>query len=542
MKKFFVCLVILSMILCCVPTLAFANGNPDNVTSVSKSKEATELDEQFNSEITLSLPSAEEQLVTDVVFVLDKSTSTDVEEEAVAMLENLKDQVMETGAKLNVGIVIFNRQANNVLELTELNEENMAKIEAAMTEDISSGTNLHAGILAGKTMLDNDKSTDADRKYMIVVSDGITYMYNESPTVVAGYWLSDGSPYFSRDPYSWQFKYENNDAPDDWDAWMSDAEKAVAANEGRYADVSYDETLTAETAALLEGEYATSVDKALYLSYETYQAAVDAGYHCYAMTAGTGTEYAWGPSFMNYLGGGADASFEDIQNDIAYAVSTGSYVIDTMGNDELDGKAYDFDLVNDLSKIDVLVGGEALSKEEIADDHYGFGKMENGYRFELIYYPDGTESSDGEECIKWMINENISNFNRVQLVYSVHLTNPQIEEGTYGQYDRDGSQGLEGLYTNNRAVLYPIDSSGAAGEPEEFNKPTVSYVVEKQDVTDPDDPGQTTDPGNDDGTGTTQGTDTPKTGDSGSMYAGIAVMAVSAAAFVLLCIRRRAAR
>lgn len=45
------------------------------------------------------------------------------------------------------------------------------------------------------------------------------------------------------------------------------------------------------------------------------------------MTAETGTEYAWGPSFMNYLGGGADASFEDIQNDIAYAVSTGSYVI-----------------------------------------------------------------------------------------------------------------------------------------------------------------------------------------------------------------------
>ena len=131
---------------------------------------------------------------------------------------------------------------------------------------------------------------------------------------------------------------------------------------------------------------------------------------------------------MNYSGGGADASFEDIQNDIAYAVSTGSYVIDTMGNDELDGKAYDFDLVNDLSKIDVLVGGEALSKEEIADDHYGFGKTENGYRFELIYYPDGTESSDGEECIKWMINENISNFNRVQLVYSVHLTNPQTEE------------------------------------------------------------------------------------------------------------------
>lgn len=540
MKKFFVCLVILSMILCCVPTLAFANGTTDNVTYVSKSKEATELDGQFNSEITLSLPSAEEQLVTDVVFVLDKSTSANVEDDAIAMLKDLNKQVMQTGAKLNVGIVIFNKKANNVLELTELNEANMAKIEDAMREDISSGTNLHAGILAGKTMLDNDTNTDAGRKYMIVVSDGITYMYNEAPTVVAGYWYNDGSPYYSRDPYSWQFKYDSNEAPDNWDEWLDNAEKAVAANEGRYNEISYDEVASPENANLFDGEYATSVDKALCLSYEAYQAAVDAGYNCYVMTAETGTEYGWGPSFMEYMGGGIQASFEEIQNDISYAVSTGSYVIDTMGNDELNGKAYDFDFVNDISKLDVLVGGKALAKEKIADNHYGFGKTENGYRFEVVYYPNGMDASGGQECIKWIINENISNFNRVQLVYSVHLTNPQTEEGTYGQYDRDGSKGLEGLYTNNSAFLYPTDSSGTSGEAQEFNKPTVSYTVEKQVITEPEEPGQTTTP--DDEAGSASDVNAPKTGDSNIMYAGIAVMAVSAGAFALLSSKRRKVR
>lgn len=108
------------------------------------------------------------------------------------------------------------------------------------------------------------------------------------------------------------------------------------------------------------------------------------------MTADTGTEYAWGPSFMTYLGGGTDVSFNDIQNDIAYAVSTGSYVIDTMGNDELDGKAYNFDFINELDKIDVSVGGTKLDKEKVADNHYGFGKTASGYRFEVIYYPEGT--------------------------------------------------------------------------------------------------------------------------------------------------------
>ena len=154
-------------------------------------KRQTELDSDFNSQITLSLPSAEEQLVTDVVFVLDKSTSTVVEDEALEMLKNLEKQASDTGAKIKAGVVIFNKTANEAIGLTELNAESLVQIENAMRMEISGGTNLHAGILAGKKMLDEDTSVDSNRKYMVVISDGITYMFNEEPTAVAWSWIGD---------------------------------------------------------------------------------------------------------------------------------------------------------------------------------------------------------------------------------------------------------------------------------------------------------------------------------------------------------------
>lgn len=57
--------------------------------------------------MTLSLPSAEEALASDVVFVLDKSTSAKMEEQALKMLTALKEQTEKTKAKVKVGVVIF---------------------------------------------------------------------------------------------------------------------------------------------------------------------------------------------------------------------------------------------------------------------------------------------------------------------------------------------------------------------------------------------------------------------------------------------------
>ena len=65
---------------------------PRFTTGVSRSKTATPLDpETWTSDITLSLPSAEEKLESEVVFVLDGSSSADenVKNEALTLLDNL---------------------------------------------------------------------------------------------------------------------------------------------------------------------------------------------------------------------------------------------------------------------------------------------------------------------------------------------------------------------------------------------------------------------------------------------------------------------
>ena len=55
---------------------------------------------------------------------------------------------------------------------------------------------------------------------------------------------------------------------------------------------------------------------------------------------------------------------------------------------------------------------------------------------------------------------------------------PKTAVGTYGIYDRDGSKGYDGLYTNNQATLYPkATDAEVVGKGEAFQKPTVSYTV-----------------------------------------------------------------
>ncbi len=65
---------------------------PDMKDSVKIDKTATELDENDKTTVTLNIGSGETKTVSDVVFVLDKSTSMDVREEAAAMLKELEKE------------------------------------------------------------------------------------------------------------------------------------------------------------------------------------------------------------------------------------------------------------------------------------------------------------------------------------------------------------------------------------------------------------------------------------------------------------------
>ena len=462
---------------------AFTNTYTPKWT-ISKSKTAINLDSNYESKVTLSLPSAEEKLDSDIVFVVDKSESSE-KESALSMLDAIRNQIDE-GTKVNVGVVTFNTVAtqNGFFDLNADYEAIKEKFDAPAI----SGTNLHAGILAGVDML-NKSSTDNNRKYLIVISDGITYTYDKDAKIVPYYWLNDGQPYFSKDPYSWDFKYGAGTTftTDQWNTWRSKVENILKRETISPVLYSERETLTEENGVLApqDGNYTSSVDRALYYSYLAYQSASEK-YHCYAIPAHTSKEstYPYGVSFMKYLGGNKEASFNEIKNDILYLIDTGSYVEDYMGY--VDGN-YNFNFINDASKLTITVGRgdaqEKLDAVKIDDNHYGFGPVTvetdssdtvTTYRYNLEYIPGNM--TDTEHFV-WHINVPVENLAPVALTYSVKLVNPKSASGTYGQYDVDGSKNYSGLYTNNSATLYPMDSKGQSGVPENFLKPTVSYTV-----------------------------------------------------------------
>ncbi|MCC8128258.1 MAG: InlB B-repeat-containing protein [Clostridiales bacterium] len=457
---------------------------------VSKSKTAEQLDENYESQVTLSLPSAEVDLVSDIVFVLDKSTSPSLEEQALAMLSELKETIAGTEAKVNVGVVIFNKEAHETgfLDL----ETQYDLIDEAFRQDIESGTNTHAGLLAGKALLDSDTSVAASRKYLIFVSDGISYIFGEEPTAVAWTFTVDNAESSWDGPDNWKVKYGSNDAPESWESWLSIVKGQVETDAGKY-DYPYGGTQGETTPAEEYQEHAMSVDKALYETYSVFCESIEAGYHCYSLTAetGKGEEYLWGPSYMGYLSGlsgNETVDFSVIENDILYLLGAGSYVIDYMGYVEDD---YNFDFVDDADKLQIMVGGTTVYEAELISQdenssRYGFGKQEDGsYLYELDYFPGDLKYN---EYFIWYINVKVSNFETVQLTYSVKLAEPKTESGTYGEYDRDGSGDSTELYTNRVATLYPKDSEGNEGDPEDFPMPTVSYTVEDSNPTTPTDP------------------------------------------------------
>ena len=329
-------------------------------------------------------------------------------------------------------------------------------------------------------MLDADSSVDAGRKYLVFVSDGISYMYNAQPTATAWSFKADGWKNWAG-PENWKSKYGSNEPPADWATWLADIKAKVEA-QGTTYEYTYGGTATQSTPQdedTWNSAYATSVDKALYMSYQTYTSAISAGYNCYAVDANNGNDgnNQWGHSFMSYLAQGKTVSFEDIQNDILYLLSAGSTVEDYIGSGtDNKGKDYNMDFVNDISRLSLTVGGVELDKVKIEDNKYGFGEKDSSYRFVLEYFPDSAAGADNEHFV-WHINESIKITEPVQLSYVVKLSNPQAAEGTYGEYDADGSQRKGSLYTNKSATLFPVDSSGKQGASQDFPMPTVSYTV-----------------------------------------------------------------
>ena len=446
----------------------------------SKSKTATNLEKQedgtYTSQVTLSLPSAEEELTSDIVFVLDYSSCQEnVTTDALAMLGELNKQVTETNATITIGAIVYRGTADErIFPLQSLTDESNAALADFFKEDtgdLSPGSNMHAGLLAAQEMLSNSTTND-DRKYLVLISDGITYTWEQNGQQYGANYFADGNERLASNS-AWEAWYGDlNWVPENgWDSYL-DGRAEMIQNTLKDRTSLYDRT-TAPTNCIAEDErdtYANCVDVALYKCREVYR-NLQENYNCYAFLSGDSGQY--GASFINYLANEETVSFDEIQKDIYYLVDAGTTVEDYMGYVADD---YNFDFVAD--GLTMKVGEQTYEAVSIGENKYGFApNEENAYAYTLTYVPGDQK---GSEHFVWEINVPVSNFAPVQLTYTVKLVNPKTAEGTYGQYDADGSEGLDSLYTNNSATLYPMDSNNTEGLPENFPKPTVSYTVAQE--------------------------------------------------------------
>ena len=467
---------------------------------VSRSKTATKLDTStWTSNVTLSLPSAEEKLASDVVFVLDgsSSASTDVVNKSFELLDELKTAADDSGAAVNVCVVKFKRQAFKS-DWYDLSKD-FDGIKAAMGKEYSGGTNIHAGLLAGQEALGEHTDVAAGRKYLILISDGSTYLYSKD-----GNWASDTPftrTYYTKENYKgaaggfWDNgMYEPNNYPEvnvvrptttsdvaAWQAYLNDVEERNAESNGddydyhcNY-DLNFNQGIPSDDfkSQPCVQRSANNRDMAFYYADQVWQEIKNAGYNAYSIATKDGSAGAGNAddshSFMNYLNGGEILNFSDIQQEILYAVSAGSTVTDTIG------EKFDFADIKSLT-----VGGKPLTMVKDGENVWYFGNDETAgatnYRFKVVY-------DSAKDKFVWTINENVSNFAPVQLTYTVQLTKHETKPGTYGVEDLKGEKTLsveeaeKALFTNESAVLNAKNSAGAPVKEQVFPKPSVSYTV-----------------------------------------------------------------
>jgi len=449
-------------------------------------KTATELDENLETKVTLSFPGKREAEPSDVVFVLDKSGASaqkDIYKQAKEFLGQISQKAKDDGLDIKVGVVLFNKVGNIQQPLTDV-VTGYDDILNAMNSSLHSGTNMDAGLLAAKSILDADTAVKAENKHVILISDGATYLYCKNGDYTKPYTRSFGSVEGGRNMmggiWEWQSReYHLNNA---WkkfsdgsnfifsqamkspeklgeylayyrDQYENNSEKNWAQYDYEYTDAAANNGTT--NPIPVDVNAPCNIDVAFWSTDDTFQSMVNAGYdmNVYYKNAADFD----GQVFLQYLtrnsnNGKLDTDFAEIKAKLVDKIAAGSTVEDFIGAD--------FDFVNDPAKISLTANGEKLSPVKIDDGSYGFGKREDGfYRFTLNYV------NGDQEMLKLTLNDAASPSKPVVLEYSERLVNVPTEPGVHT------------LNVNESAVLHPIDGNGVPGDDCKFPVPTVEYTV-----------------------------------------------------------------
>ena len=465
-------------------------GATDQSTALTQNvKTATTLDENLETKVTLSFPGQREAEPADVVFVLDKSgasAQTDIFKQAKAFLEEINQKAKADGLNIKVGVVLFNKVGNIQQPLTDV-VTGYGDILTAMNSSVRHGTNMDAGLLAAKSILDADAAVKAENKHVILISDGATYLYCKDGDFTKPYTRSfgsvEGGSNFMGGIWEWESReYHNNNAwkkfsdgsnfifsqamksPEKLGEYLAYYRDQYENSEENWAQYDYEYTDDAAnngTTNPIPNKVTApcNIDVAFWSTDDTFQSMVNAGYDMNVYFKNQ-ADFD-GSNFLKYLtrnsnNGQLDTNFAEIKAKLVDKIAAGSTVEDFIGTD--------FDFINDPAKISLTANDEKLSPEKIDATTYGFGKKSDGtYRFTLKY-----QAGENEKLIL-TLNEAATPSRPVVLEYSELLVNKPTEPGTHT------------LKVNESAVLHPIDGNGMAGEAYEFPVPTVDYTVAKPD-------------------------------------------------------------
>ena len=490
------------------------------------------------TDVTLSVggKSAKENVA--VMFLLDKSTSMGTRTEAAKMLQHLKGL---TNTNIIYDVVIFSGTASSTGWQDISNDAAYTDTEKNFTnKEPSSGTNMPVGIdkaIQDMETLKSQYSSYAGNAYLITISDGITYLWNEDgKTYTVPLLQKEGdNVYTPAHPNvdTWNMMYGERTSIasvyTSFEGFLNTIPgKIQETRNGNYVREYLTETdagdKTDATNALqistadpeksqVSGKYACAPEFSVYYSATKYQELVKQFEKSFALPMpeldnnnqnkmdNWDVHYPWGKELMLYLqsnssnsGQGvvyaADAKtiFAGIQNKILYQIQSGS-ITDVIGAD--------FSLTDQTLTKDTFtltVNGKAVIANAPNGNVITFGtEDESGkYPYVLTYYKGKAvqdqgkttytiTSSDGNTTYTYTpcditgeVNGSVSDE-----FFVLEMNVPVVSLDLKYNLSLTSKRTASGTYevpTNESATLAYQSANQSSGTVD-FNEPTVSYRV-----------------------------------------------------------------
>lgn len=468
--------------------------------NVKVGKTADPLDAELQSDVTLTIGASESKDKVAVLFLLDKSTSQGMREEAAEMLLELK-----TKDKVDIlyDVVIFSGTATatgwkNIQDSESLEDT----LKNFVNGETSSGTNMDAGIERALSEMNGlPENYKNAATYLVTLSDGITYVWSEDGNVkcvpvqtFGANGTIEGTVQNASDTWDMMYDYgmglQNIYDGSTISETIANFKAAVVSKmdatredghiqsypdsyENPISTYIYDLDKKAEVAAT----YACGPDFAMYESVTGYEELVKLFDYSFAYAVpeldGSGNDkmsnwedYPWGKEIMLYMhslstdanesgevsNANAEEMFSSIKNRILYAIEKGT-VTDVIGDD--------FDLTG-VDSFKLKVGDENWVEGTVSNDDPNKVTFKDG-DYVVTYIPEDKATGTKEQFV-WQINTPVQNIAPLQLTYKVELINVPTEIGEHT------------LYTNKKATLDYTSTNGGTGS-EEFPKPEVTYNV-----------------------------------------------------------------